>query len=125
GVSSVNSARKSGIRIRPAWFIRRGDEPLTRSPLRVMVPARGARKPASVISNVVLPAPFGPRIVRTFLGSNVNVMLRATVNLPYPTPSSMHSRTGASLIGAAAPVSPAGDGETAASLTRPPDVGEW
>ena len=66
----------------PAWFIRRGDEPLTGSPLRAMVPARGGRNPASVISSVVLPAPLGPRIVRTFPGARVNVMSRATVNLP-------------------------------------------
>ena len=66
----------------PAWFMRRGDEPLTSSPLRVIVPARGGRKPASVISSVVLPAPLGPRMVRTFLGSRVKVMSRATVSLP-------------------------------------------
>ena len=62
--------------------MRRGDDPRTGCPLKVMVPARGGRKPASVMSSVVLPAPLGPRIVSTVRGGRLNVMSRATVSLP-------------------------------------------
>ena len=66
----------------PAWFIRRGDDPLTGSPFKVIVPARGGRKPASVISRVVLPGAVGPEDGEDLLGLSVNVMSRATVNFP-------------------------------------------
>ncbi len=73
----------------PAWFMRRGDDPFTGSPFKVIVPARGGRKPASVISRVVLPAPLGPRTASTFLCRSVNVMSRADRQLPVADPETV------------------------------------
>ena len=62
--------------------MRRGEDPFTGFPFNTMLPARGGRNPASVMSSVVLPAPLGPRIVSTVRGARVKLRLRATVSLP-------------------------------------------
>jgi hypothetical protein len=82
GVSSVNSALKSGTSTMPDLFIRRAEPPFTAVPSSRMVPAHGFRKPARVSRSVVLPAPFGPSTASTFFDSSFRSMPRPTTSLP-------------------------------------------
>src|SRR5688572_28779551 len=95
-LSSTGRLRKSVVtwNVRPSPRRTRADcgTRVTSSPAKRICPEDGASTPISMLTNVVLPAPFGPMSAWRAPGSSRKSMLSATVRAPNALHSFLVSR---------------------------------